>query len=131
MDASAVGETLDDTLGFELLELEEERASGRVQVSDRLKQPHGLVHGGVYAALAESLASAATHRAVREDGVAVLGMSNFTSFFRPVTEGAVRAEGMRVHRGRTSWVWDVRLTDGAGRLCAASRVTVAVRALDG
>lgn len=131
MGSSGPGATLDEILGFELTELEDDRASGRVTVTDRLKQPLGMVHGGVYAALAESLASAATHRVVLEDGLAALGMSNLTSFFRPVTEGTVHAEATRVHRGRTSWVWDVRLTDEAGRLCALSRVTVAVRALDG
>lgn len=131
MGSSGPGATLDDTLGFELTELEDERARGRVRVADRLKQPLGMVHGGVYAALAESLASAATHRGVVEDGLAALGMSNVTSFLRPVTEGTVHAEAMRVHRGRTTWIWDVRLTDEAGRLCALSRVTVAVRSLDG
>lgn len=131
MGSSGPGATLDDILGFELTELEDERARGRVRVADRLKQPLGMVHGGVYAALAESLASAATHRVVVEDGLAALGMSNVTSFLRPVTEGTVHAEATRVHRGRTTWVWDVRLTDEAGRLCALSRVTVAVRSLDG
>jgi 1,4-dihydroxy-2-naphthoyl-CoA hydrolase len=131
MGSSGPGATLDDTLGFELTELEDERARGRVRVADRLKQPLGMVHGGVYAALAESLASAATHRVVVEEGLAALGMSNLTSFLRPVTEGTVHAEATRVHRGRTTWVWDVRLTDEAGRLCALSRVTVAVRSLDG
>lgn len=123
--------TLDATLGFELIELAEDRAAGRVQVDDRLKQPLGMVHGGVFSALAESLASAATHRAVVAQGLAALGMSNFTTFFRPVTDGSVHAEATRVHRGRTTWVWDVRLSDDTGRVCAASRVTVAVRALDG
>jgi 1,4-dihydroxy-2-naphthoyl-CoA hydrolase len=131
MGSSGPGATLDDTLGFELTELEDERARGRVRVADRLKQPLGMVHGGVYAALAESLASAATHRVVVEEGLAALGMSNLTSFLRPVTEGTVHAEATRVHRGRTTWIWDVRLTDEAGRLCALSRVTVAVRSLDG
>lgn len=131
MGSSGPCATLDDTLGFELTELEDERARGRVRVADRLKQPLGMVHGGVYAALAESLASAATHRVVVEDGLAALGMSNVTSLLRPVTEGTVHAEATRVHRGRTTWVWDVRLTDEAGRLCALSRVTVAVRSLDG
>jgi uncharacterized protein (TIGR00369 family) len=123
--------TLDDVLGFELTELGAERALGHVVVTDRLLQPLGMVHGGVYAALAESIASAATHRVVSSDGLSALGMSNLTSFFRPVTSGIVHADATRLHRGRASWVWDVRLTDEAGRLCAVSRVTVAVRRLDG
>ena len=56
-----------------------------------------------------------------------MGQSNHTSFLRPVTEGTVHAEGTPIHRGRTTWVWDVDFTDDEGRLCAASRVTMAVR----
>jgi uncharacterized protein (TIGR00369 family) len=123
-------ETLDDVLGFELTELGDARALGHVVVTERVRQPLGMVHGGVYAALAESLASAATHRAVSSDGLSALGLSNVTSFLRPVTEGTVHADATCIHRGRTTWVWDVRLTDEAGRVCAASRVTVATRHLD-
>ncbi len=57
-----------------------------------------------------------------------MGMSNNTSFLRPITEGTVhRRLAMRRHRGRTTWIWDVDMTDDSGRLCASSRVTIAVR----
>jgi uncharacterized protein (TIGR00369 family) len=118
--------TLDATLAFELTDLGEDRAHAHVAVDERHLQPLGVVHGGVYSALAESLASHATHRAVSPAGDAY-GLSNTTSFFRPISAGTVQAEAERLHRGRTTWVWDVRFTDGDGRLCAASRVTVAVR----
>jgi 1,4-dihydroxy-2-naphthoyl-CoA hydrolase len=119
--------TLDEALAFELETLEDEAAYGRVRIDERHMQPLGLVHGGVYAALAESLASHATAHAVFENGMVALGMSNDTSFFRPVSDGTVHAEAQRLHAGRTTWVWDVRMTDGEGRLCASSRVTIAVR----
>ena len=119
--------TLDGTLGFETLEVSEESARSRARVSDQLKQPYGLVHGGVYAAMAESLASQATAMAVYEDGNIAVGLSNHTSFMRPVLEGYVNASARRVHRGSTTWVWEVELTDDDGRLCALSRVTMAVR----
>ena len=123
--------TLDGTLGFRVLEMGEERARGRVTVEDRIRQPMGLVHGGVFAALAESLASQATFLAVYPDGKVAIGLSNQTSFMRPVTEGAIEADARRRHRGRTTWVWEVDFTDADGRLCALSRVTLAVRELDG
>ena len=119
--------TLDGTLGFELLESSEERARGRVAVSDRVRQPFGIVHGGVYAALAESITSIATYHAVADEGMIAVGSSNHTSFLRPVTEGAVHAEARRRHRGRTTWIWEVDITDDEGRLCAMSRVSLAVR----
>jgi uncharacterized protein (TIGR00369 family) len=119
--------TLDDVLGFELLEATPERCRGRFAAEQRVKQPLGLVHGGAYAALAESMVSATTHLAVEGEGNFAVGQSNHTHFFRPATDGVIMAEGIPIHRGRTSWVWDVRFVDGEGRLCAASRVTLAVR----
>ena len=119
--------TLEETLGLELVELSEDRATGRFVVTDKVKQQGGIVHGGVYASLAESLASHATHLVVHKDGSAALGLSNVTNFLRPVSDGTVHAEARCYHRGRSTWIWEVRLTDDKGRLCAVSRVTVAVR----
>jgi 1,4-dihydroxy-2-naphthoyl-CoA hydrolase len=119
--------TLDEALGFELIEVSKDRCRARFPVAPAVRQPLGLVHGGAYASLAESMASFATWLAVQDDGNIAVGQSNHTSFFRPVTEGFVHAEGEPIHRGRTSWVWDVRFTDDEDRLCAATRVTIAVR----
>jgi 1,4-dihydroxy-2-naphthoyl-CoA hydrolase len=119
--------TLDGTLGLEHLELGPERARGRFVVEDRVRQPYGIVHGGAYAAIAESLASAATFAGVFDDGMIALGLSNSTSFLRPVFAGTVESEARRLHRGRTTWLWDVDHRDDDGRLCATSRVTIAVR----
>jgi uncharacterized protein (TIGR00369 family) len=98
-----------------------------VPVRDDLRQPGGLLHGGVYAAVAESLATNGTAAMVFQDGNTAMGLSNQTSFLRPVTQGAVSAVARARHRGRTTWVWEVELTDDDGRLCALTRVTVAVR----
>ncbi len=114
-------------LGLSLTELSEKRVCGRVAVRPELLQPTALVHGGVYASIAESLASWGTaHRVVPEGSVAV-GLSNQTSFLRPITEGAIHATATPKHRGRTTWVWEVEISDDQGRLCVLSRVTIAVR----
>jgi 1,4-dihydroxy-2-naphthoyl-CoA hydrolase len=117
----------DRLYGLELLSVSETEVSGRLAVRDQVKQPAGLVHGGVYASIAESLASMATHVAVAGQGEMAMGLSNSTSFLRPVTEGTVHARGTRLHRGRTTWVWDVLFTDDQGRSCAVTRMTIAVR----
>src|SRR5579859_4301720 len=114
-------------IGLELLELDEQRARARVEVSEDLKQPVGLVHGGVYASIAESLASWATALAVAHEGKLAVGLSNQTSFLRPITEGTIEAVAVRRHRGRTTWVWEVEISDGEGRLCTLTRMTIAVR----
>src|SRR3954452_13228673 len=123
----ALEETLDAHLGFEIIEVKEDSARAQVPVTARLMQPYGLVPGGVYAALAESLASVPTAAAVWDDGNIAVGLSNATSFMRPATTGLVHALATRRHRGRTTWVWDVDMTDDEGRLCATTRVTMAVR----
>jgi uncharacterized protein (TIGR00369 family) len=113
--------------GLELVECSDELVRGRVRVGEHLTQPLGLVHGGVHAAIAEGLASLGTNRGVAADGMVGLGMSNECSFLRPVESGTIHGTARRRHRGRTTWVWDVELTDDEGRLCALGRVTVAVR----
>jgi 1,4-dihydroxy-2-naphthoyl-CoA hydrolase len=122
---------LPGVLGFELVELGPELARGRFAVEDRVRQPFGVVHGGAYAAIAETLASVATWRSVADEGMAAMALSNDTSFLRPVSGGRVQSEARRRHRGRTTWVWEVDHTDEDGRLCAVSRVTVAVRPVAG
>jgi 1,4-dihydroxy-2-naphthoyl-CoA hydrolase len=120
-------ESLDGTLGFEILEVGPDRARSRAPVTNKIKQPYGLVHGGVYAAMAESLASQATTIGVQDEGNIGVGLSNQTSFFRPVLDGYVNAEARLIHRGRTTWVWEIELKDDAGRLCALSRMTMAIQ----
>ncbi|MGH2878286.1 MAG: PaaI family thioesterase [Solirubrobacteraceae bacterium] len=113
--------------GLELLEISESEVRARVPVAEHHKQPAGLVHGGVYASIAESIASIATGLTVLDEGNVAMGMSNNTNFLRPVTEGTVHAHAVRLHRGRTTWLWDVRFTDDRDRLCALTRMTIAVR----
>jgi len=121
----------DALYGLELLEVGDELVRARVPVLDKLKQPFGLVHGGVLASISETLASLGTAVVVMPDGMAAMGLSNNTSFLRPITEGTIHACATRRHRGRTTWIWDVELSDDAGRLCALTRMTIAVRPMPG
>ena len=122
---------LGELIGIEYQEGEGEEVRARVEVGDHVRQPFGLVHGGVYAALAESMCSAATWLAVRGEEMVAMGQSNNATFLRPITEGHVNAVGRPRHRGRTAWVWDVEISDDQGRVCALVRMTVAVRASRG
>jgi 1,4-dihydroxy-2-naphthoyl-CoA hydrolase len=117
----------DRLYGLELLSCSDTEVRAQVAVRDELKQPAGLVHGGLYASVAESLASLATALAVLPKGEMAMGLSNSTSFLRPITQGVVHACATRLHRGRTTWVWDVRFSDDADRTCAVTRMTIAVR----
>ncbi len=119
--------------GFnELLQLEIDERSpdsvrGHVTVHDGLLQPYGIVHGGVYASVAESVASlaGATWQLERVPNGRVVGVSNATSFLRAVREGTLSIVATPLHRGRTLQLWQVLITDEAGRLVAKSDVRLA------
>ena len=124
----ALADSFVGLIGLEIDDLEEVGVrTARLPVVPGVCQPMGIVHGGVYAAIAETLASMGTADGVIELGNIPLGMSNNTSFLRPVSDGHVHARAEAFHRGRTSWVWDVEMRNDAGKLCATSRVTIAVR----
>ena len=114
-------------LELQVISRAEDEVQARVPVTDALKQPLGLVHGGVFASIAESITSIGTWKAVHERGRTVQGMSNQTSFLRPITAGTIHAVARARHKGRTTWVWEVDITDDEGRLCALVRMTIAVR----
>jgi 1,4-dihydroxy-2-naphthoyl-CoA hydrolase len=121
----------DALVGTEWLDDDPDRARVRVQMRDELRQPVGLLHGGVMSTLIESVCSRATALAVREDGMAAMGQSISVSFIRPITAGAAEVTARARHRGRTTWVWDAEVKDDEGRLCALGQMTIAVRASPG
>jgi len=109
------------------IDLDAGEARAHVVVEPHHKQPAGLVHGGVFASIAEALTSMATWHAVEGDGKTAQGLSNQTSLLRPILDGTVHAVAHARHRGRTTWVWEVEISDDEGRLCALVRMTIAVR----
>ena len=117
----------DGLYGLKIQTLNDEEVRAEVAVRDELRQPAGLVHGGVFASIAESMTSMATWFAVKDLGQTAQGLSNQTSFLRPITQGTIHALAKRRHRGRTTWVWEVEMSDDEGRLCALVRMTIAVR----
>ena len=116
-----------EEIGVEWIDFDPDNATARIKIESRHLQPFGIVHGGVYATLAESICSASTYGAVRDDGMVAIGQANDTTFLRPAGEGHINASAKPRHRGRTTWVWDVEMSDDEGRVCALSRMTIAVR----
>ena len=124
---SGGGDSLSALLGITDYEHpSEELARARLPVTPRICQPYGIVHGGAYAALAETVASRATWEVVGPE-LGAFGQSNDTSFLRAVRDGVIEAEARARHRGRTTWVWDVEINDAEGRLCALSRLPITNR----
>lgn len=117
----------DALLGTEWLDDDPDRARVRVTMRDELRQPVGLLHGGVMSSLVESVCSRATALAVMEGGMMAMGQSISVNFIRPITEGHAEVEAIARHRGRTTWVWDAEIRDDNGKLCALAQMTIAVR----
>jgi 1,4-dihydroxy-2-naphthoyl-CoA hydrolase len=117
----------DSLYGLEMGEATPDRITATVPVTPKILQPWGIVHGGVFCSMAETIASLGTYLGVKDAGNVAVGMSNSTNFIRPITAGTIHAEAKPRHRGRTTWIWDVEITNDAGALCAMGRITIAVR----
>jgi 1,4-dihydroxy-2-naphthoyl-CoA hydrolase len=119
----------DALLGTEWLDDDPEHACARVPMRDELRQPVGLLHGGVMSSLVESVCSRATALAVRGEGMMAMGQSISVNFIRPVTAGHAEVRAHARHRGRTTWVWEAEVRDAEDRLCSLAQMTIAVRPL--
>jgi 1,4-dihydroxy-2-naphthoyl-CoA hydrolase len=127
--AVSFADSFDGLYGLEFGEGSEapDVVGGRVSVHPELLDRRGALAGGVFAALAESLASRGTALAVVPDGQMAMGQSNDTTVTGTVRAGVLHGEARVVARGAQNWVWTVEARDDAQRLVAFSRVTIAVR----
>ena len=120
-------------LGMVMDEMSGDLVRAHVVVHKALLQPYGIVHGGVYASLAESAASigGALWHMARVEGGRSVGVSNSTNFLRPAHEGTTLSiVATPLHRGRTLQLWKVEMTDEKDRLIAHSEVRLANLAPD-
>lgn len=117
-----LGTPFDDLLGGTVTEASASRVVLELPVTAKLHQPYGVVHGGVYAAMAETTASVGAALAVASEGRGAVGVSNHTDFLHAVREGTLRAEATPLSRSRTLQLWQVAVTDDQGRLVAHAKV---------
>jgi len=118
---------LAEKMGIELLEVEPSRIVARMPVEGNT-QPLGLLHGGASAVLAETLASLGGW--MNAPGRMVLGLEIKVNHLRPAGDGWLTGTGVPVHLGRTTQLWEMRITDEADRLVAFATCTLAVRSVD-
>lgn len=121
VDDDAMNGGFGKLLGLEFLEVDADRVVGQWTIRPELWQPHGIVHGGVYCAVIESMASVAGSVWLGDRGH-VVGVNNTTDFLRAVRTGVLRAEATPLHRGRSQQLWQVLITDDQGRLIARGQV---------
>lgn len=116
---------LADLLGIVFEEIEPERVVATMPVTPDHHQPLGYLHGGASVVLAESVASIGAAVGVLPEKVS-FGLEINANHVRPVQSGTLRAVGERLHAGRTTQVWQIRITDDADRLVCVSRCTIAL-----
>ena len=112
-------------LGIEFTEIGDDWLRARVPVDSRTIQPYGLLHGGVSVVLAETLGSTGAHFSSPQ-GHRCVGLDINANHLRGATSGWVTATARPVHRGKTTQVWQIDLTNEAGELTCVSRLTMAV-----
>ena len=117
---------LADVLGITILELTPTQVVATMPVDERTRQPFGILHGGASVALAETVASLGAVLNVDLERSNAVGLEINANHLRAVSRGHVTAEGLPLHRGRTTHVWEVKIRDDENRLVCAARCTIAV-----
>jgi 1,4-dihydroxy-2-naphthoyl-CoA hydrolase len=117
------GKGFDTEIGLTYLEVTPDEGRARLDIHDKLLQPWGIVHGGVYCAIVESLSSVCGHVWLSENGGGtVVGVNNNTDFLRAISGGTVYAVATPVHRGRSQQLWVTTITDDNDRVVARGQV---------
>jgi 1,4-dihydroxy-2-naphthoyl-CoA hydrolase len=118
--------TLLGSLGIEITELQKGKVVATMPVDDRTRQPFGLLHGGASVALAETVASVGAFELVDKENEVVVGLEINANHIRAKKDGLVTAVGTVLHQGKTTMVWDIKITDEEEKLVCISRCTIAV-----
>jgi uncharacterized protein (TIGR00369 family) len=130
LDLAALNEftngTLPDVLGVEYLEVNPGRLVARMPVERRVHQPFGLLHGGASVVLAETLASMGAWLNIDQGSQNAVGLEINANHLRAVRGGHVTGVATPIHLGRTTHVWDIRITDDNDKLVCVSRCTIAI-----
>ncbi|MFB1298335.1 PaaI family thioesterase [Mycobacterium sp. pW049] len=119
----SLGAGFDKELGLTYLEMTPDGGRAQLAITQKLLQPWGIVHGGVYCAVIESMASVSGHVWLSENGGGtVVGVNNNTDFLRAIRSGTVTATSTPIHRGRRQQLWLITITDETDRTVARGQV---------
>jgi 1,4-dihydroxy-2-naphthoyl-CoA hydrolase len=123
-------DSLVKTLGIHILEASPQKVVAEMEVTPKLHQPFGYLHGGASVALAETVASIGAYLAAPE-GYTSFGLEINANHLRSVQSGKVTASATPLHTGRTTAVWSIEIRDEQGRLVCISRCTLAITPIRG
>ena len=114
-------------LGIEIVETGDDYMIGRMPINERTQQPYGLLHGGASCVLAETLGSIASAFSVDMSKYIAVGLEINANHIRSAKSGYVYGTVRPIHMGRTTHVWDIRITNESKQLICISRLTVAIK----
>jgi uncharacterized protein (TIGR00369 family) len=109
-------------MGIRLLRANADEVTAELEIDERHRQAYGIVHGGVYSGMIETVSSVAAALWARRNQQSVVGLENHTSFLNAVREGKLLATARPLMRGRRTQVWEATVTDSAGRVVAQGQV---------
>ncbi|MBT8252824.1 MAG: PaaI family thioesterase [Bacteroidia bacterium] len=115
--------TLMETLQIEMVDYGDDFLVARMPVNSKVHQPDGVLHGGATAALAESVGSFAAHMFVDTDNIVVRGIEITANHLKSVRSGYVYAKATFIHKGRTTQLLDIRVTDEESKLVSVCRLS--------
>ncbi len=121
--------TLAEQIGIEFTAIGEDTLEARMPVDHRTKQPYGLLHGGASVALAETIGSVAAVCCIDTGKYYCVGLEINANHIRSAREGYVKGVARPLHIGRSTQVWEIRITDEGDKLICISRITLAVKVL--
>lgn len=125
-DRNILKGTLMEALGIEMVELSQEKIIATMPVCGATRQPMGMLHGGASVALAETVASVGTYYHIDRETQQAVGLEINANHLRGKRDGLVTAVGIPLHKGRTTMVWDIKITDEEGTMICVSRCTMAI-----
>ncbi len=118
--------TISEVLDIRFDAFDDESITASIVVDSRTHQPYGLLHGGASVVLAETLGSTASYLCIDSSKFYCVGLEVNANHLRGVRSGRVTAVARPIHLGRTTHVWDIRLTDEQGKPSCISRLTMAI-----
>ncbi len=113
-------------LGIEYTAIGADFIAGKMPVSDKTKQPMGLLHGGASVVFAESLGSLASNLAVDHEKQYCVGLEVNANHIKSARDGFVYGYAKAIHFGKKTHVWQIDITNEDKKLVCTSRLTVAV-----
>lgn len=113
-------------MGIEFTEIGENYLCAKMPVVNHNKQPYGILHGGASVVLAETLGSVGASYAVDLTKFKCVGLEINANHIRPATQGFVHGKATPIHIGKTTHIWEIRITDDNDKLTCISRITMAV-----